>query len=505
MLPVPFGFLPAGLMKEVDVKQQWYYQRDGAAKGPLSREQLLQLLASGSLPADSSVIRDGMKDWGDAESLGLVPGGRSRRQASNWSLLACAGAILILAGAAAGWLARGLSDSPHNRRNETAVANNDVAGSEKEAQVAVPVSDSHDATADDELASGEKTPAETKAVDSAQEVPPFDQAAESLNPIVPPRTGQVRNGLKQSPETAQPESESPPPASPNLPSALVTRPEKPTPQETEVSPDKFQTLFQEVHILRQPKFSVLGTVFAQDLRYKILSELHVGQADQRGGREVEQIVLETELVKGDPLSKAMMQESLRALKGWKFSYRLNSKNEVVEFDGAVAAPKAVAAAPAGLKGITVTSVMDVDGWREMAELSFLQPDPQGLKRQCWIRQITHDFGPLGHWSGKTKYSPGGTKQGLLQINYQHDLKYQPPVKGKADGLPLTIKKADLKVETADGIISYDTRLGRVQTAQERFQVEGALITEVLGRNSTVQLEEKQLIWLRLHDQNPWKH
>ena len=56
-------------------------------------------------------------------------------------------------------------------------------------------------------------------------------------------------------------------------------------------------------------------------------------------------------------------------------------------------------------GFMVTSVMDEDGWKEMAQLSFFVPEEQTSGSQTWVRKMTHDFGPLGSWAGETHYTP----------------------------------------------------------------------------------------------------
>jgi len=53
---------------------QWYYAQDGQRQGPISREQLDELAASGQLMADDLVWTEGMDQWKTAAQVeGLLP------------------------------------------------------------------------------------------------------------------------------------------------------------------------------------------------------------------------------------------------------------------------------------------------------------------------------------------------------------------------------------------------------------------------------------------------
>lgn len=252
-----------------------------------------------------------------------------------------------------------------------------------------------------------------------------------------------------------------------------------------------------------PKFAILGTETVQHLQYQILSELRVGPADDRGNRQVAQSVQDARLVKSDDLSREMYTKSLRELVGWQFSMRLNRHGEVIEIkSGPDEGRRAAAIEPKGGKGFLVTTVMDEAGWKELAQLSFFPFDPQGRRSDPIVRQMTHDFGPLGSWSGTTRFVPKGSERGLLRIDYAHDMTYQPPEKDAGE-LPFAVKDARFAPEVAGGTIYFDSKAGRVHSAQDRFVVRGEIATELLGQAATVQVEEQQAITVRLHDQDPW--
>lgn len=258
---------------------------------------------------------------------------------------------------------------------------------------------------------------------------------------------------------------------------------------------------------RASKMPILETVGLS--HYQFLSQLDVSDPDAEGIRTVGQTVLDTRLLKADELSQAQLADSLKKLKGWQFSYTLSKDGEVLKMmAGPADAPVAGKVAPKGAEGFIVTSVMDEAGWKELAQISFYVPDAQpadknagqasGNKRQ--LRQMTHDFGPLGSFTGETSFVRKGMQQGLLRIDYAHKLTYRGPRKGAAfAGSPLTVSSADLRPDVAGGSIWYDQKAKRVRQAEDHFHVKGEIATNI----AALPIEEQQAMTVKLTDVNPW--
>jgi hypothetical protein len=243
---------------------------------------------------------------------------------------------------------------------------------------------------------------------------------------------------------------------------------------------------------------------SQDLHYKILSELYVEAPDGQGVRVVQQAVLDTRLIRADQLSQATFAGSLRELKGSRFRFKVNARGDVSEL---AANPKggrqAVAVEQQGNKGFLMTSVMDPDGWKEVAEWTFFAPPAQNNGSLPWSRRITHDYGPLGSWYGETQFRRSASQNGLLRIDFAHQLAYQPPAKDTGS-LPFAIKSASLRPEVAGGVIDFDSRVGRIAAVQERFVLKGTINTELVGQEAAIELAETQNIVVRLFESHPWK-
>ena len=245
-----------------------------------------------------------------------------------------------------------------------------------------------------------------------------------------------------------------------------------------------------------------GLPLTQELHYRLLSELRVGRRQKNGTREVRQTVYDTKLTTSDDLSKAAFAESLNGLQGKQFTFKLDGNQEVFGFEGKDDR-KALPIDKLGGRGFMVTSVMDQDGWKELATLTFFVPNEQFANGQPWKRRMMHDWGPLGSWYGETTYKRNTQQQAVHRIDYVHDMKYTPPAKERRD-LPFQISKADFKPQTATGVIFFDTKHHRVASAHERFHVKGLISTTILGQATQVQIEEQQQITIHLHNQNPWR-
>jgi len=527
--------------------QQWYYERNGKTRGPVSREELQQLIGSGELSGNSQVIRDGMSQWVPASSINSTddtaspppvrpsvqkpsppnkpprpappsyqrPPNRPQRRPNLLPLYFGSLAVVAILAALLGWMAHSLSSpNDENEKSEQtakADAKPNAAEGSKPRVSSVETKRSSDESTELLRAEQESQRSAQAGLESQAERSQVTVNNGAVSSSQRSTTGSDETSVLKEPLVAS-NADAEPITKPRQQDAITSPPAK-TETNLEQAAGKPNNskqqepvaLFQELDIQRQPKLSMLGAVQAQDIQYRILSELMVGQPDEKGFREVQQVVKDTQLVKADALSQAMFAESLKRLIGWQFSYTLNSRNVVIEIRGPGDGKKIAPVKPPGAQGFLVTSVMDEDGWKELAELSFFTPDPKGMRNQSWKRQMTHNFEPLGSWFGETTFVPRGQERGLMRIDYAHKLTYKPPARGApaAGGLPFKINNADLKAGTAGGIIYFDTEQERVHSAQEQFHVRGSITADALGQALTIPIEEKQAITVRIVDQNPW--
>ena len=492
------------------MNEPWYYEQHGTPHGPLAGEQLQQLLLKGAIGPTTLVWREGLAEWMTAEAAGFAaaparpgppplpvpppvvaakpivsttavtaprPGYRPAPPPTlNWPLVIGGGSLALVVAVAIGWFASAMLNQQPEPREVAAAA-----------------------------------PATGAAANSAETNPLAASPPRPPAPVTPPAPPAVSPApavapSPPAPALATPASSAPtsPPATTLPPVVSTPTPEPPAPPTQTEPTNKAQTLYQEIDVQRQPKFSILGTETAQDLHYQMLSELRVGAADDKGLRKIEQYVRDTKLLKADELSQGMFEQSLKDLIGWQFTFQVNRRGDITLWKGGPPAGRKAAQVERGAEaGFMVTSVMDEDGWKEMAQLSFFVPEEQTSGSQTWVRKMTHDFGPLGSWAGETHYTPKEGQGSALQIDYVHKMTYAPPARG-IGGLPFAVTDAKFTPEIAAGTFHYDKQAGRVIQVQERFLVKGNLAIDLLGQVAMVEMEEDQLITVRMLERNPWE-
>ncbi|MCH7725833.1 MAG: DUF4339 domain-containing protein [Planctomycetes bacterium] len=521
---------------------QWYFQRSGETFGPISTDRLRELAADGQIAPTDKVIGDGMSDWVPAESLDVVdfksaapvprivarnkhssaPVTRPTRPNDNrQTLWICVAVAVVVFAGAIGWVASSAFNSGNDKENRIAGKGSPAKSKhfEKTKTADRPVDPKPNPTS---AAGKNATDRETRE-SNLDDL--FDTPAPITDPTSPGTGTSIYEPLsppvvstetKSQPETADDPDTPPtepitkpkePPTEPitkpkKPPTEPITKPKEPPKTTTETRKPPV-TLFQELDVIRNPRFVVQGLPIEQQIKYRMLSQLQVSEPDADGIRRVAQVVLDTKLDKADELSRAIFQESLLALRGHQFSFKLNRLHEVFDFRGHKDNKKAKKVDVLGGQGFLVSSVMDKDGWTELAQLSFFLPRPQARIGETWRGQMAHDWGPLGSWSGSTTYKLKSRQDDIIQVDYAYEMVYSPPAKGRRD-LPFQINSARFTPVAAGGAIQYSDRQKRVTVAVERFHVQGVLETVVLGQVARIQIEEKQAIQVRLFDQNPWK-
>jgi hypothetical protein len=264
------------------------------------------------------------------------------------------------------------------------------------------------------------------------------------------------------------------------------------------------TFFQRVIVTRQPRFLINGVSINQNLRYEVVSRLEVTPSQQQSVLAVRQSVVSAKLIAADPLSQATYTQALNRLIGTTFHYQLNDQNKVISFRGGKSSREVKSVKALEGKGFLMTSLIDDDGWKELASLTFFQPPPQ---KQRWVDQMFHDWSPLGSWTGETSYT-SGRKRGKRQLySYQHSMKYQAPkesTKRAVSALPFSLDGAEFRSIKSGGQITYDIAKARVESVEELFHVQGVVAATVLGQAARIQLEEKQAFSIQIQDQNAWR-
>ena len=185
---------------------------------------------------------------------------------------------------------------------------------------------------------------------------------------------------------------------------------------------KGDTFLQELVITQKSRFVVSGISAATMLTYRIASRYTVQKVHEDGAMTVEQKIEAAELILADDLTQGLLADRVTRMPGTAFTLESTARGEVTKFTGAAATIQA-AKLPGGL-GVQMASLLDADGWKEMAQATFYQPE-QLAKAGVWTRPTTHNWGPLGDWAGKVSYAyPGPAKGPQVKIPYTQKIAFQ---------------------------------------------------------------------------------
>lgn len=261
-------------------------------------------------------------------------------------------------------------------------------------------------------------------------------------------------------------------------------------------------LYQRVEVLHDPSYAILDQNFADKSRYQVLSKLELSPRAADGTREVSQVIEQTRLELAGDTTRELYESALRDLIGQQYTFTLNSRDEVIKFTGFGGRPASAPVTRSGMEGFTSVTVIDQDGWKEIAQLSFLQPDRSIAAGQPWTRPMTHDFNELGSWQGTTTFTLQGPEGAGTRYKYVHDMTYAPP-KGGPGLLPFDISDIDFKATKAEGSFVFDPTHGHVTDVRETFEMEGSLGATMLAGTAAVKLREHQELTIQLSRQNPW--
>jgi len=260
------------------------------------------------------------------------------------------------------------------------------------------------------------------------------------------------------------------------------------------------TFYQNLEVQRFPQFMVQGLKTAQQIHYQVSSSFRVYAPDEDKYRKVEQKIESTKLVKADALSQAVFAQSLAAMKGRMLTYKVTESGEVLSVEGHEGNKQAIDIVKPKSKGMLISSVMDEDGWKELAQLTLFQP-PKTTSKKPFLRKTTHDWGSLGSWYGETQFKGATKSRKPKKYSYQHKLQYMPPMKKEGDAsismMGLTVEDAKFKVQKGAGEILYDHKQGHVTAVRELFHARGTVATKMLGNAATIAIDERQIFTIRV--------
>lgn len=254
---------------------------------------------------------------------------------------------------------------------------------------------------------------------------------------------------------------------------------------------------QHVEVRQTPSFQFQNVRINALLHYEIVSKLTIKKQGDSGQLFVEQEIQHARLRNADATSKEIIATMLAKLPGTKFNMVIAADGTVASFEGMVAQPIGLPIQLMGGQGFQFASLLDADGWKEMAGATFFVKPRLEKSKSSWRKPMTHSWGPLGRWQGVVGYEITGRKESIERVSYEMFLKHTAEKGVQRTPLPLNIEKTAFRTNQARGNLFLNTDTGRVISAEERFQVEGQLTVLLLGQRTTVAVSEDQHFRLQI--------
>jgi hypothetical protein len=250
------------------------------------------------------------------------------------------------------------------------------------------------------------------------------------------------------------------------------------------------TFVQQVTVTRTSAFGVLGVVTIQGAEYVLTSKCEVTMVNADGSIVVTQTVQTGKLLDASADMKDGLTDALKKAQGAKFELTIGPTGKVSSLKGLDDPIQVKMGRDAKQQTLRLWAILDTDAWKELAGVTFFQPDKPGLGAK-WSRDFSHDWGPLGSWLGRTNSvtAKKPEKDSTHRIDYTHVISHRPAKAGV--GLPFIIRESRFPSVSAGGAIRYDPNTHRATAAEELFHVRGKVTASVGGADATVELEERQ--------------
>ena len=264
------------------------------------------------------------------------------------------------------------------------------------------------------------------------------------------------------------------------------------------------TFNQQVIVSRRSAFQIVGLDVVKWAQYSFVSSFAITKVNEDGSLEAQQTIKAARLIDADPDLRAPMAAALLKTQGVKLELTVRPNGDVATLK----APKVVIQVQMGGdvavgQSLRLWSLLDADAWKELDGRTFFLPEKplrshpslaQPPDREPWTRDLVHDWGALGSWSGKTIYADKGKERGkkdLERIEYRHDITYKSPAKGADRDHPLRVLKTEFKPLAAGGVMLFDPAARKVAVVEETFRVRGTALVSLGGTEATIDMEELQ--------------
>jgi opacity protein-like surface antigen len=202
-----------------------------------------------------------------------------------------------------------------------------------------------------------------------------------------------------------------------------------------------------------------------------------------------------------------LSEFFKALKGSQFTLTIGKDCSVEKVEGREEFIKKLVSANKQLE-LILNKILGEEAMKQMADPCFgvvpKEPKKVGDK---WSKTVKLSLGPLGSYENIYNYTYAKQTGDTAEIDVTVELKYTTPAADQgAETLPFKIKGGKIeqvKDEKANrGKVTFNTKAGRVETANVSVKMTGSLTLDIGGTTTEVSLTQDQTTELKSFDKSP---
>ena len=199
---------------------------------------------------------------------------------------------------------------------------------------------------------------------------------------------------------------------------------------------------------------------------------------------------------GDPVS-----DLFRMMEGAELRFMIDPSDMSVQaIEGHEELIRKLSNTPAQMAPL-VSSLVNKDALTRMVAPLFDFAPLRALRPgDTWERQDVTNLGPIGNYRTRTHNRYVGKSGAYEKIVTRRTLHYEAPK--EPGGLPFTIRKAELKSTSGDGVTLFEARRDRLVSADFEYVLEGKLTIDVGGMETDVELRQTQVSRVRVTDEKP---
>ena len=150
-------------------------------------------------------------------------------------------------------------------------------------------------------------------------------------------------------------------------------------------------------------------------------------------------------------------------------------------------------------------IMTDDALKQMADPTYgLIPDQPKAVNESWEKKQTLGLGPIGSYDITYKFTYKGkdaTQKDFDRIEVNTTLAYKAPT-DSGEGLLFKIKAGNLTSTNPEaGVILYNPKVGRIETATIKLKVTGDLTVVIGGTETKVELNQEQTTTINTADKS----